>query len=394
MEDQHFQQSRNANIDLEEELENILQSLAREEPLESYTPAMTASDAVHQCMLSSGALWTLPFDLSPPAISCPATSLSALRLDLQKPIISDLSTAARAETINQQAFYLDYPGTTGSFQHLLHLPEIERELLAHFPRVGELRYESELKLLSSSALNSTGISLAADLSNKERLPSRRGPGIVLTSILSELSPEEGSPIVSPTANSSFSSSLTDEAHADHEESSHTVAVTAASGDSTAARAKRKSPARVPEEDLPSITTHEKQQSKTAKKGKKRIREHRYAIQTRSEKDILEDGYKWRKYGQKAVKNSPYPRSYYRCTYAKCMVKKTVERSSQDPGMVITTYEGVHIHPSPATIKNSSDTTLNSSRAMYTHFPTPIKLLPPCNSFDLATQIGGQHCHVP
>ncbi|KAJ7570865.1 hypothetical protein O6H91_01G136600 [Diphasiastrum complanatum] len=356
MEDQHFQQSRNANTDLEEELENILQSLAREEPLESYTPAMTASDAVHQCMLSSGALWTLPFDLSPPAISCPATSLSALRLDLQKPIISDLSTAARAETINQQAFYLDYPGTTGSFQHLLHLPEIERELLAHFPRVGELRYESELKLLSSSALNSTGISLAADLSNKERLPSRRGP--------------------------------------DHEESSHTVAVTAASGDSTAARAKRKSPARVPEEDLPSITTHEKQQSKTAKKGKKRIREHRYAIQTRSEKDILEDGYKWRKYGQKAVKNSPYPRSYYRCTYAKCMVKKTVERSSQDPGMVITTYEGVHIHPSPATIKNSSDTTLNSSRAMYTHFPTPIKLLPPCNSFDLATQIGGQHCHVP
>ena len=29
--------------------------------------------------------------------------------------------------------------------------------------------------------------------------------------------------------------------------------------------------------------------------------------TKSEVDHLEDGYRWRKYGQKAVKNSPYPR---------------------------------------------------------------------------------------
>lgn len=31
--------------------------------------------------------------------------------------------------------------------------------------------------------------------------------------------------------------------------------------------------------------------------------------TKSEVDHLEDGYRWRKYGQKAVKNSPYPRYY-------------------------------------------------------------------------------------
>nr|XP_011463029.1 PREDICTED: probable WRKY transcription factor 57 isoform X2 [Fragaria vesca subsp. vesca] len=80
-----------------------------------------------------------------------------------------------------------------------------------------------------------------------------------------------------------------------------------------------------------------------KKGQKRIRQPRFAFMTKSEVDHLEDGYRWRKYGQKAVKNSPYPRSYYRCTNSKCTVKKRVERSSEDPTTVITTYEGQHCH---------------------------------------------------
>ena len=32
-----------------------------------------------------------------------------------------------------------------------------------------------------------------------------------------------------------------------------------------------------------------------------------AFRTRSEEDVLDDGYKWRKYGKKSVKNSPNPR---------------------------------------------------------------------------------------
>ncbi|KAK4423696.1 putative WRKY transcription factor 57 [Sesamum alatum] len=86
-------------------------------------------------------------------------------------------------------------------------------------------------------------------------------------------------------------------------------------------------------------------SKAKKKGQKRIRQPRFAFVTKSEIDHLEDGYRWRKYGQKAVKNSPFPRSYYRCTNSKCMVKKRVERSSEDPSVVITTYEGQHSHHS-------------------------------------------------
>uniref|UniRef100_A0A0E0FPQ9 WRKY domain-containing protein n=1 Tax=Oryza nivara TaxID=4536 RepID=A0A0E0FPQ9_ORYNI len=94
----------------------------------------------------------------------------------------------------------------------------------------------------------------------------------------------------------------------------------------------------------------KKPNKPKKKAEKRQRQPRVAFLTKSEVDHLEDGYRWRKYGQKAVKNSPYPRSYYRCTTPKCGVKKRVERSYQDPSTVITTYEGQHTHHSPASLR--------------------------------------------
>ncbi|KAJ8494082.1 hypothetical protein OPV22_015803 [Ensete ventricosum] len=89
--------------------------------------------------------------------------------------------------------------------------------------------------------------------------------------------------------------------------------------------------------------------KPRREGERRQREPRIAFMTKSEVDQLEDGYRWRKYGQKAVKNSPYPRSYYRCTAPKCNVKKRVERSYQDSSVVVTTYEGQHTHHSPANL---------------------------------------------
>ncbi|XP_042477712.1 probable WRKY transcription factor 48 [Macadamia integrifolia] len=97
----------------------------------------------------------------------------------------------------------------------------------------------------------------------------------------------------------------------------------------------------------------KKQLKPKKKNQKRQREPRFAFMTKSEVDHLEDGYRWRKYGQKAVKNSPFPRSYYRCTSAACGVKKRVERSSDDPSIVVTTYEGQHTHPCPVMPRGSS-----------------------------------------
>ncbi|EMS51166.1 putative WRKY transcription factor 23 [Triticum urartu] len=90
---------------------------------------------------------------------------------------------------------------------------------------------------------------------------------------------------------------------------------------------------------------EKKKMKEGKREKK-PRGSRVAFATKSAVDHLDDGYRWRKYGQKAVKNSSFPRSYYRCTAAQCGVKKLVERSQQDPSTVVTTYEGRHAHPSP------------------------------------------------
>ncbi|XP_008793280.2 probable WRKY transcription factor 51 [Phoenix dactylifera] len=81
---------------------------------------------------------------------------------------------------------------------------------------------------------------------------------------------------------------------------------------------------------------------------------RVAFRTKSEIDILDDGFKWRKYGKKSVKNSPNPRNYYRCSTEGCGVKKRVERDGEDPSYVITTYEGVHNHTSPGVMYLAPD----------------------------------------
>ncbi|CAI8606029.1 unnamed protein product [Vicia faba] len=71
---------------------------------------------------------------------------------------------------------------------------------------------------------------------------------------------------------------------------------------------------------------------------------RVAFKTMTEIEVLDDGYRWRKYGKKMVKNSPNPRNYYRCSVEGCPVKKRVERDNDDSRYVITTYEGMHTHP--------------------------------------------------
>jgi hypothetical protein len=59
----------------------------------------------------------------------------------------------------------------------------------------------------------------------------------------------------------------------------------------------------------------------------------------------DDGYNWRKYGQKAVKGGKYPRSYYKCTL-NCPVRKNVEHSL-DGRIIKIVYRGQHCHERPS-----------------------------------------------
>ncbi|KAJ4869233.1 putative WRKY transcription factor 46 [Raphanus sativus] len=59
---------------------------------------------------------------------------------------------------------------------------------------------------------------------------------------------------------------------------------------------------------------------------------------------IDDGYCWRKYGQKEIHGSSNPRGYFRCTNRftqKCLAVKQVQRSDKDPSIFEVKYVGNH-----------------------------------------------------
>jgi WRKY transcription factor 22 len=72
-----------------------------------------------------------------------------------------------------------------------------------------------------------------------------------------------------------------------------------------------------------------------------------------------DPWAWRKYGQKPIKGSPYPRGYYRCSTDKdCRARKQVESCRTDPSTLIVSYTGEHSHPVPLHRNALAGTTRN------------------------------------
>ncbi|KAK3434919.1 hypothetical protein EUGRSUZ_D02324 [Eucalyptus grandis] len=87
-------------------------------------------------------------------------------------------------------------------------------------------------------------------------------------------------------------------------------------------------------------------SSSAPRSKKRKSQMKVVRQVPAEK-VSSDEWAWRKYGQKPIKGSPYPRSYYRCSSSKgCLARKQVERNRSDPGIFIVTYTSEHNHVAP------------------------------------------------
>ncbi|CAM8977488.1 unnamed protein product [Rhodiola kirilowii] len=75
--------------------------------------------------------------------------------------------------------------------------------------------------------------------------------------------------------------------------------------------------------------------------------------------LSSDIWSWRKYGQKPIKGSPYPRGYYKCSSSKaCLARKQVERNRSDPTMFIVTYTADHNHPAPTHKNSLAGTTRN------------------------------------
>lgn len=103
------------------------------------------------------------------------------------------------------------------------------------------------------------------------------------------------------------------------------------------------------------------------KYKKRKNQHKRVVIQVSAEGLSSDMWAWRKYGQKPIKGSPYPRSYYRCSSSKgCLARKQVEQSCTEPGMFIITYTAEHSHSQP-TRRNSLAGTVRQK------FPSPAKL---------------------
>ncbi|KAI3822118.1 hypothetical protein L1987_09699 [Smallanthus sonchifolius] len=61
-------------------------------------------------------------------------------------------------------------------------------------------------------------------------------------------------------------------------------------------------------------------------------------------DNTDDGFSWRKYGQKDISGAKFPRNYYRCSYSKeqkCLATKQVQRADDDPAVFDIAYKGKH-----------------------------------------------------
>ncbi|KAG6409308.1 hypothetical protein SASPL_127345 [Salvia splendens] len=98
------------------------------------------------------------------------------------------------------------------------------------------------------------------------------------------------------------------------------------------------------------------------KYKKRKNEHkRVVVKVSAEGGLSSDMWAWRKYGQKPIKGSPYPRSYY--SSKGCLARKQVEQSCTETGMFIITYTAEHSHSQP-TRRNSLAGTVRQK------FPSP------------------------
>ncbi|PWA60319.1 WRKY DNA-binding protein 4 [Artemisia annua] len=113
----------------------------------------------------------------------------------------------------------------------------------------------------------------------------------------------------------------------------------------------------------------------------------------------EDGYNWRKYGQKQVKGSEYTRSYYKCTHKNCPVKKKVERGVDGQNFLLKCLGELQVALDTGKLEAVCDLLLihhNDSRGLFSFleqifnllskgfFMVPVIKLDPLRKIDVTT----------
>ncbi|GMI73215.1 WRKY DNA-binding protein 55, WRKY DNA-BINDING PROTEIN 55 [Hibiscus trionum] len=96
----------------------------------------------------------------------------------------------------------------------------------------------------------------------------------------------------------------------------------------------------------------------------------------------EDNYTWRKYGQKEILGSRYPRAYYRCTHQKmynCPAKKQVQRLDNDFYIFEVTYIGQHTCHMSSTAPSIAPPPLIQDPMVITQPMASQPILPPTTS---------------
>ncbi|PON50096.1 WRKY domain containing protein [Parasponia andersonii] len=116
---------------------------------------------------------------------------------------------------------------------------------------------------------------------------------------------------------------------------------------------------------------------------------------------LDDGFSWRKYGQKDILGAKYPRGYYRCTHRNvqgCLATKQVQRSDEDSTIFEITYRGRHTCTQASHVlgtassgqnqelPTSNNSIINISNTIESHHPhPPNNLLQPLEQTQQQTQ---------
>nr|QCV57303.1 WRKY transcription factor [Fagopyrum tataricum] len=95
-------------------------------------------------------------------------------------------------------------------------------------------------------------------------------------------------------------------------------------------------------------------SKKRKTWPKRVETVKVSTQEGGAEGNVNDGYSWRKYGQKTILGATFPRGYYRCSHRSsrnCYATKQVQKSTEDPTLLQLVYKGHHTCGQPSASKN-------------------------------------------